>query len=173
MIFILNKFVSVIICSIFVLSARQIKKRIMKAVNQLSEIFKETGYYSDFNNRSFDVKALNKAMAAGLRIQLCEKGKVYVPASGVKWNVRLSVGGKGFTYKFKTEVSPYTILNALAKLIQEDKFNLKSGTDYKMAEPCSKCSGRGIIPYFSFYCNGICFDCMGLGYKGEYTTVKI
>lgn len=144
-----------------------------KLENKLSEIFKADGYYSDFDNRSMDVKALNKAMLAGLKITLCEKGKVYIRKDGVKWNVKLSIGPKGFTYKFKTEITPYTILHALAKLIQEDKFDLKSGSEFKLAEPCSKCSGRGIIPYFSFYCNGICFDCMGIGYKGEYTTVKI
>lgn len=149
----------------------------MKTQNQLSEIFKEAGYYSDFNNRSNDIKALNKAMSAGLKIELVKKGfvreKTMLNGVILKWNVRLSIGIKGFSYKFKTEVTPYTILHALAKLIQDDKFELRSGSEFKLAEPCSKCSGKGIIPYFSFYCNGICFDCMGVGYKGNYTTVKL
>ena len=28
---------------------------------------------------------------------------------------------------------------------------------------CSKCNGVGIIPAFSYYANGICFDCGGVG----------
>lgn len=33
-------------------------------------------------------------------------------------------------------------------------------------EKCLKCSGVGYIPKFSFYRDGICFDCWGVGYKG-------
>ena len=28
---------------------------------------------------------------------------------------------------------------------------------------CSKCDGQGIIPAFSYYANGVCFDCGGMG----------
>lgn len=28
---------------------------------------------------------------------------------------------------------------------------------------CNKCNGVGIIPAFSYYANGICFDCCGIG----------
>lgn len=140
--------------------------------NRLSELFIEAGYDGNFNNKSFDVKAINKAISSGLKIQIVKKGFVRTASNGFKWNVRLSVGEKGMIYNFKL-LSPYSILHHLAKAIQEDKFDLKSGTTYKLADPCSKCNGQGIIPYYSYYCNGICFDCLGLGYKGEYSTVKI
>jgi len=29
---------------------------------------------------------------------------------------------------------------------------------------CGKCNGNGVIPAFSYYANGICFDCGGSGY---------
>jgi hypothetical protein len=141
--------------------------------NKLSELFKAADYSGDFDNRSFDVKALNKAIAAGLKIQIIKKGFIRETSAGFKWNVRLSVGEKGMVYRFKYTLTPYDILNSLAKAIKEDKFDLKSGTKFKLAEPCSKCHGHGIIPYYAYYCNGICFDCLGLGYKGEYTTVQI
>jgi hypothetical protein len=28
---------------------------------------------------------------------------------------------------------------------------------------CGKCSGKGVIPAFHYYANGICFDCGGSG----------
>ena len=32
---------------------------------------------------------------------------------------------------------------------------------------CSKCNGLGIIPAFSYYANGVCFDCGGAGVNRE------
>jgi hypothetical protein len=84
----------------------------------------------------------------------------------------MAVGKNSIAVKMKY-VSPYCILYQLAKAIKNDSFKLKVGTEYKLAEPCSKCNGNGIIPYYHFYCDGICFDCLGLGYKGEYTLVNI
>jgi len=28
---------------------------------------------------------------------------------------------------------------------------------------CGKCNGKGVIPAFAYYANGICFDCGGSG----------
>lgn len=55
-------------------------------------------------------------------------------------------------------------------LIREDK----NGTKYfSCKDKCMKCGGTGYIDYFSYYDNGICFECEGAGFvqweEKEYT----
>lgn len=45
---------------------------------------------------------------------------------------------------------------------------LKPDTFAKYGEcSCNKCNGQGIIPAFSYYANGVCFDCGGVGVDRE------
>lgn len=51
------------------------------------------------------------------------------------------------------------------KFVKEDKNGTKT---YEVIDKCDFCSGRGVIPYFAYHDNGVCYDCMGTG-KKHYT----
>ena len=53
------------------------------------------------------------------------------------------------------------VLTKVARIISENRngFDFMKNSDCE----CSKCNGRGIIPAFMHYCDGICFDCGGTG----------
>ena len=38
---------------------------------------------------------------------------------------------------------------------------------------CSKCDGQGIIPAFSYYANGVCFDCGGVGINRDLLSMYV
>ena len=64
-------------------------------------------------------------------------------------------------------ISIEDIQNRVARLltiIREDKDFIEPKLFAAKGDcSCSKCNGLGIIPSFSYYANGICFDCGGSG----------
>lgn len=51
------------------------------------------------------------------------------------------------------------------KFVKEDKNGTKT---YEVIDKCDFCGGKGIIPYYSYWDNGVCYTCMGTG-KKHYT----
>lgn len=71
------------------------------------------------------------------------------------------------TYYDNTYISISEIQTRVAQLltiIREDKDFFASKLFASQGDcSCGKCNGIGVIPSFSYYANGICFDCGGSG----------
>jgi hypothetical protein len=74
-------------------------------------------------------------------------------------------------YYDNTQISISEIQTRVAQLltiIREDKdFFAPKLFAAKGDCSCGKCNGVGIIPAFSYYANGLCFDCGGSGINGD------
>lgn len=82
---------------------------------------------------------------------------------------------KDLTWEYETNTDYYdntsisiseiqTRVAQLLTIIREDKdFFAPKLFAEKGDCSCGKCNGAGIIPAFSYYANGICFDCCGSG----------
>lgn len=136
-------------------------------------------YHRDGRNRAHN--SLSKLLESGIiSFALAPKGKVWVHDNGKRWNLSIWVkkptsGFLHFTIKSDiTNIDAYDVLKCCGKVLQDEdvKQIVKSYVDIDSS--CRKCSGAGIIPQFHYYCNGICFDCYGLGYNPKHHhTVEI
>lgn len=71
-------------------------------------------------------------------------------------------------YYDNTRIDISEIQSRVARLLSiisgNGDFLKSNGLDQLKGEcSCNKCNGLGIIPAFSYYANGICFDCGGVG----------
>ena len=148
----------------------------------VKEIFEAEGHTYDKDGRNRTHRSLQSLLDSELvTFRVCEKGKVWTNKSnGFKYNVRVSVKrpeGTYFTQYIKssiTNIDGYDILKLIGQTLQLDavKSFMKSNVDIDCT--CQKCEGRGIIPQFGYYCNGICFDCYGLGFNRKFKpTVQV
>jgi hypothetical protein len=64
-------------------------------------------------------------------------------------------------------MTPYAILETLAKFITRSEVAEIVKADVTKVHVCAKCAGKGIIPGFEWYANGVCFDCYGTGKTGS------
>lgn len=97
----------------------------------------------------------------------------YIPKSNTtKYLKEVTIGNK-YIYDTYTDYYDNTSLNIndiqmrVARIIslirgKEDFLAPKIFAKYGECS-CSKCDGLGVIPSFSYYANGICFDCGGSG----------
>jgi hypothetical protein len=135
--------------------------------NPLKVIMADTGRKSDISNRSYFVKSVNTVLLTGLvKIQLAPKGKVWLNEKmnkGKKFDLRVDAGGwVSFGY-YGDNMDANDILRNIGKLLLVPEVKEKIKADVFVPEHCFKCNGLGIIPMYHYYCNGICFDCCGLG----------
>ncbi len=65
-------------------------------------------------------------------------------------------------------IDAFDVLRFVGKVLQREdvKAVIKSYVDIDSA--CKRCGGEGYIRAFSYYCNGICFGCFGLGYDHKH-----
>lgn len=132
--------------------------------NKLQAIYIANGYDITCDNRSYFTKSINKALTnPNVIFQLCDKGKVWRRDENYVYNLRILIQGKGKTFKIK-DFSPEKIAECFANVAKMDhvKETIKI---YQDAYVCDKCRGKGIIPAFMHVCKGVCFDCLGVGYK--------
>jgi hypothetical protein len=96
--------------------------------------------------------------------------------NGLKYRIRLFFGSRGVVYEApslkhfnNSSIVSSCVINCIidfkAILEREGLFQKAIAIAKEKEMPiCTKCKGKGIIPAFMHYCEGVCFDCMGLGY---------
>lgn len=131
--------------------------------NRLQAIYTANGYDITCDNRSYFTKSLNKALTnPSVLLKVAPKGMVWTKDDW-SYNLKILIEGKGKTFKIK-DFSPENIADcfAIVAKMEHVKESIKIHQD---AHVCDKCKGKGIIPAFMHVCNGVCFDCLGIGYK--------
>lgn len=135
------------------------------ATNPLKEIMLQANRNSEITNRSYYVKAVNNVLNTGLvTIKVCEIGKVWEGKDGFDYDLKVTAGGWNSRKKIGKSMEATDILRAIGKLLLKPEVKEQIKSNVFVAESCQKCNGAGVIPAFSYYCSGICFDCLGLGY---------
>lgn len=160
----------------------------MKATNPIIEKLQSHGYNNTGDNRSYDIRSLNTLLSCGildLIILDCQRYKTHSFKYDYDGKIRttaykIKIFGK--TYfghwmpKKKTErsfgeswlsdieynsINLYDMLCKVANILNSNK----NGFDFLKDGycDCAKCSGKGVIPSFAHYANGVCFDCAGTG----------
>lgn len=70
------------------------------------------------------------------------------------------------------EDSEYVTLCNICHLIVHETTRIpfydKYGVDFKYRQDCSRCRGTGYLKHYSYYKNGVCFECQGLGFEKYY-----
>lgn len=147
----------------------------MKNNNRLKSILEAAKRPANITNRSFYTRAANAALKTGLvTVEICEAGRHWTDP--VAHNVRIKAAGYVRRPMIKGTIEPGDILRHIGLLLTDEnvKAKIKSFVSIRATE-CQKCGGHGIIPQFSYYCSGICFDCGGSGFNmsNEKTIVEI
>lgn len=135
-----------------------------KLENKLQAIYKAAEYDIACDNRSYFTKSLNKALSnSNVNFLLVKNGYVRTNSNGFDYNLRIFINGKGKCFMLKS-VDPESLCDCFARVAKMPHVK-ESITIHQGAYICSKCNGKGIIPAFMHVCSGICFDCLGIGYR--------
>jgi ribosomal protein L37AE/L43A len=140
------------------------KMKTTKLENKLQAIYEAAGYDIECDNRSYDTRNVNKVLSIdGVKLILVKNGYVRISQDGKKWNLAIAVNGKGKSFLIK-RFDPDVILDCITRVttMPHVKEAIRIQQD---AYICPKCHGEGHIEAFRHISNGICFDCMGIGYK--------
>jgi len=122
-------------------------------MNTIQDIATQAGYSLEYSGAEFAL--INKAIESGLDIRIVEIGKVVAESDGYKWNVRFRMNGKGMKFNLK-KMDIDTLVTAYCKFAK-----IARPVD---AHKCQKCNGTGLIEAFRHIANGVCFDCLGVGF---------
>lgn len=147
-------------------------------MTRLKDIFANAGYAIDTDRRNYSYKCLDDLLNIhGVNLWVQEKGRVWISPNGFRHNVRLNVptgnqdtNGELLYLPIRLYLHTVSILNILSAF-SEQYPKIKERTVYGKninscnKITCSKCNGSGYLPMFSHYCKGLCFDCMGIGFK--------
>lgn len=137
----------------------------------LNEILKEAGYRAEYTNRSYYYKTVNNVLQSGdISLIVVPKGFVRTSYSGFKYNFKVSfdLSKRARVVKTNGDIEPEEILKEIAKLINTPEIKeamQKLKKEDNNACECGKCGGKGYILAFRHICKGVCFDCLGIGYK--------
>jgi hypothetical protein len=145
----------------------------------VKEIFESQGYKYDKDGRNRTHRSLQALLDSGLvTFRVCQKGMVWTEkGSGVKYNVKVSIkqpNGNWWVSYIKssiTNIDSYDVLKLIGGVLRTEKVQEFMRSYVDIDSSCKKCNGVGIIPAFHYYCNGICFDCYGLGYNRKFRPV--
>ncbi len=138
-------------------------------------IFEAEGYKYDKDARNRTHRSLQMLLDSGnVSFKVCENKKCWVKSDGTKYNVVVSLKKENQMwaiwriYSNVPDKDGYDILKIIGGVLQTDegKSIMKSYVDIDSS--CHKCNGEGFIPAFSYYCNGICFDCGGTGFNRKF-----
>lgn len=137
----------------------------VKIENKLQKIYSEKGCDILTDNRSYFTKSINKALSnENVVLKLCDSGYYWTKkTTGFKYNCKIFINGKGKIFMLKN-FNPISICDAFALVTQMPHVK-ESIEAYQDAYKCDKCGGKGIIYAFMHVCKGVCFDCLGIGYK--------
>ena len=153
-------------------------------MSKVNELFEQSGRPSQGDNRSYFVKALNKVLEDGfITIKLQDKGRIWTnpkfvakDGSLIKFNIEIK--GYGWTKRvYENNFSAKDLLKHVGAFVQNPSISEQhvksiSVNTFEVCE-CSRCNGKGIIPAFNYYCNGICFNCYGSKYEVKKKTVTV
>jgi hypothetical protein len=145
-------------------------------MSKVNELFQQSGRPNQGDNRNYFVKALNKVIEDGfITIKIQQKGKIWtnpkhvaIDGSLKKFNIEIS--GYGWINRsYRNIFSAEELLIIVGDFIQtpevsEAHIKSLSVNAYEVCK-CERCYGKGIIPAFHYYCNGICFQCYGSKYQ--------
>jgi hypothetical protein len=135
-----------------------------KLENKLQAAYKAAGFDLQCDNRSYFTKSLNKALSnSAVYFLLIKKGYMGTNSNNFNYNLRIFINGKGKCFMLKS-FDPESICDCFAKVAQMPHVK-ESITIHQDAYVCAKCNGKGVIPAFSHFCKGVCFDCLGIGYR--------
>jgi hypothetical protein len=82
-----------------------------------------------------------------------------MPAAGRVW------------FYYSSSIRPFDVVKTMGKALQSDEGKTVVKSIVDLDNTCKKCQGQGYIPMFSYYCDGVCFDCYGSGYNHKFTPV--
>jgi hypothetical protein len=145
-------------------------------MNLVNQLFVNSGRPEQGDNRSYFVKALNKVLSDGfIKVSIQDKGRVwtnpkYVDSNGQLKKFDIEIKGYGYTARvYRGSFSATDLLKVIGEFIQSPEISEKhiksiTASGLEICE-CSRCYGKGVIPAFSYYCNGICFECYGSKYS--------
>jgi len=153
-------------------------------MSKVNELFEQSGRPNQGDNRNYFVKALSKVLEDGfITIKLQEKGKIWTnpkfvakDGSLIKFNIEIK--GYGWTKRvYESNFSAKDLLAHVGTFIQNPSISEQhvksiSVNTFEVCE-CSRCNGKGIIPAFNYYCDGICFQCYGSKYEFKKKTVTV
>lgn len=156
----------------------------MATKNLVNELFVNSGRPEQGDNRSYFVKALNKVLSDGfIKVSIQQKGKLwtnknFVDAQGNLKEFNIEISGYGWKRRvYVRDFNASHLLKQVGAFIQipevaERHKTTISGHGFECVE-CSRCHGKGIIPSFYHYCNGVCFDCYGSKYQVRRLTITV
>ena len=134
-----------------------------KLENKLQEIYDKAGRDITCDNRSYYTKSINKALAnPNVEMVMVKKGYVRT-LNGFDWDLKITINGKGKVFNLKS-FTPETLADCFAKVAKMPHVK-ESVHIHQGSSPCTKCNGKGIIPAFMHVSQGVCFDCLGIGFR--------
>lgn len=136
----------------------------------IQTILTEAGFVCEGDNRTRAIKGCNTALKNGVNISIVKKGKMRTTKISKKnYNIKISAFGLMRVSLTQSDfIEAFDVLKVCASFLQGDDIRNKIKMSASSPCECHKCRGRGIIPYFMYYANGVCFDCMGSGITGDY-----
>lgn len=142
--------------------------------NPLKEIMIAAGYEFDTDNRSYHTRCINAILNDGrVTIKVNQPGFVWRNDERTKkWNI--VVRGAGWASRtYSSNVNAFSILRLIGEHLQLPEVREKILAEVSLHKKCEKCGGEGYIRAFAYYCNGICFDCYGLGFSKYKDLVRL
>lgn len=135
-----------------------------KLENKLQDIYEKAGFDLKCDNRSYFTKSINKALLSSeVDFLLIKNGYMRKNSNGFNYNLRIYIYGKGKCFMLKS-FDPESICDCFARVSQMPHVK-ESINIHQDAYICDKCHGKGVIPAFRHICKGVCFDCLGVGYR--------
>lgn len=145
-----------------------------KVMQTIQEILKKEGFNTEgMDNRNRAIKSINSVLKnSDVTMSICEKGMKWTGNDSKPYNVKItlpSVGSVRYYIKHIEQHSniAYSLLSLLGKFLRMEKIKEKLYSETEEPCTCMKCEGKGVIPAFYYYADGVCFDCMGMGITGK------
>lgn len=148
----------------------------MKKSDPVKETFIAAGWDYSLDGRSYYHKALRDLVETGMvSFKVCNPGRVFVRPDGKKYNIQVTAAGwVRRVYDGSTRIDAHEVLRVAGQLLQQPQVKEKLLSTVDLDNRCHRCNGIGHIPAFNYFCNGVCFGCMGLGYNHKFKmTVKV
>ena len=145
------------------------------ATKTIKSVLNTVGYNTDsWNNRQRAVRSINSVLSnSDIEIIICDKGMVWRNESQQKYNFVLFLKGVAKKRYYIPDFESYTILKLIGKFLLIKEVRDKITADVEIPHKCCKCEGRGVIPQFYYYADGVCFDCLGLGVIGKLSVKNV
>lgn len=136
----------------------------------LQQLFTKAEREVNFDNRSYFCKSVNTVLkTVECKILIAPEGKVWRMKNDTFVNVKVKGYGKVFSLDAGKVITPRDVLRVVASFLQNEVVREKINANITTPHTCGKCEGKGHIPSFAHVCEGVCFDCGGIGKVGSLT----